>query len=170
MSFNLSLCLGAAYQHAIVRNRSMPWEITIIDGPSPNDSILGPRDNVISRLSAALPGATLEQPPAIPNEFLAQMPESVRDVMNRPRLEGSFEHPDFSISLYCSADPAIRCINGEVRGNGDPLAALKHLCDDTGWSVYDCSEERVVDFSDLDSNGWDAFCQWRSRVLAERDN
>lgn len=148
----------------------MPWEITIINGSSPEDSILGDRESVVSQLCTALPGATLEQPPAVPEEFLAQMPESMRAAMNASRLEGQFEYVDCSISLYCSIGEKIRCINGEVRGSGDPLAALKTLCDATGWSVWDCCESRVVDFSDLDSNGWDAFCQWRDRILSGLDD
>ena len=148
----------------------MPWEITIINGSSPDDSTLGDRDAVVSRLAAALPGATLEQPPTVPEEFLSQMPESVRAVMNRSRLEGCFDHPDFSVSLYCSADEPIQYINGEVRGNGDPLAALKSLCDATGWSIWDCCDSRVVDFAELDNNVWDSFCAWRDRALSEIDN
>ena len=62
----------------------MPWDITIFSGTSPEDSTLGPRAAVVSQLAAALPGAQLEQPPSVPEEFLAQMPEAVRAVMNRP--------------------------------------------------------------------------------------
>ena len=148
----------------------MPWDITIFSGTSPDDSTLGPRDAVVSQLAAALPRAQLEQPPSVPEEFLAQMPESVRAVINRPKFEGCFEHPEFSISFYCGAGDTIDTIGGEVRGNGNPLAALKHLCDSTGWSVFDCMNQRAVDFSDVKSNGWDDFCQWRDRAFSQLDD
>ena len=147
----------------------MPWEITIINGSTPADSTLGDHESVILQLSAALPGTTLSQPPSMPDELLASMPESVRAMMNHPRLEGCFDHPEFPIALHCPADEPIRFINGEVRGDGDPVAALKTLCDATGWSIWDRCEAQVIDFSELDLNGWEAFCEWRDRAISETD-
>ncbi len=139
----------------------MPWEISLINGDKPGGEPLGSREYVLSQLLKALPGAKLQGPPRLPEEVLATMPPTLRESMNRSQLEAVFEHADFSIQFSCIDSDPITFLNGEVRGDGDPLPALATLCEATGWSVWDAARETVVNFGDTDNNDWREFCELR---------
>ena len=146
----------------------MPWEITIINGTPQEREPLGSREDVIAVIAEALPGVLLRQPPVPPPEWLEQMPPAVRDAVLRPKLEADFEGDDFSIQFYTSDDPVVQWVNGEVRGNGDPLPALAAICAKTGWSVMDAADKSVVDLSSRDgAPEWERFRQWRDRAIRQ---
>lgn len=145
----------------------MPWEITLINGPSPDDSTLGTQTEVLAKIAEALPGSQFATGPSMPAELLAQMPEEMRAALSRPKLEGVFEHEDYAIQFYGTAEEHIRYLHAEVRGNGDPLPALKSLSDATGWSIWDDAEQKPIDLASTERNGWTAFCEWRDKVIAK---
>jgi len=148
----------------------MSWDISIYSGSAPDSSLLGPQSEVIAKLIATLPGAHFGLPPAPTDEMLAMMPPTIRELAANPSLEGSFDHPDFSIQFSSFNDDPLRFINCDIRGNGDPIAALRALCESTGWQVWDSFESKQIDFTDLNENGWAAFCTWRDRAFSELDN
>lgn len=157
-----------ANENSMIRKgATMPWEITLINGPTPDDSTLGPRAEVTSKIADALPGTQFATGPAMPEEFLAQMPESMREALSRPKLQGLFEHEEYSVQFYGSAEESIRYLHAEVRGDGDPLVVLKTLSDETGWSIWDDAEQKPVDLTNTETNGWKAFCDWRDKAIAE---
>lgn len=146
----------------------MPWEISIINGTSENRMPLGPREDVIAAFADSLPGVQLQRRPTPPPELLEQMPVVVREAVLRPSLEADFESGDLSIQFYTNDEPILNWVNGEVRGNGDPIPALAALCLSRGWSVLDSSNRSVVDIaSAIGSSGWERFCKWRDKVIFE---
>ena len=146
----------------------MPWEITIINGTPEARQPLGTREDVVAAIAEALPGALLQQPPVPSPELLQHMPPAVRDAVLRPKLEADFEADDFSIQFYTSDEPIVHWVNGEVRGNGDPLPALAAICAKTGWSVIDAAEKSVVDLRSRDgAPQWERFRQWRDRSIEQ---
>ena len=146
----------------------MPWEITIINGTPEARKPLGSRDDVIAAIAEALPGVLLQQPPGPPPEWLQQMPPAVRDAVLRPKLEADFEAGDFSIQFYTSDEPVVHWVNGEVRGDGNPLPALAAICAKTRWSVIDAAQKSVIDLSSRDgAPEWEQFRRWRDRAIRQ---
>ena len=146
----------------------MPWEITIINGSVERPKPLGTREEVIAVFAEALPGVLLRQPPAPPQEWLDQMPSDLREAMLRPRLEAEFEAEDVSIQFYASHEPVLERVNGEVRGNGDPIPALAAICVKRGWSVIDSAEQSIVNLSSgSGAPAWERFRKWRDKAINE---
>jgi hypothetical protein len=147
----------------------MPWEVTIVASEDQRKP-LGTREEVIARVSAALPGVALQQPPVPPPQILAQMPEIVRESMLRPRLEADFETDEFVIQFFANATPTLYWIGAEVRGNGNPLPALAELCLPNGWLLIDASAKSLVDMSATSAPEWDRFRKWRDRAIGSVKN
>ena len=146
----------------------MPWEISIINGSINSPKPLGTREEVIAAIAEALPGVSLERPPVPPKEILDQMPPFVREAMLRPRLEADFEAEGFSIQFYANDQPVLDWVNGEVRGNGDPIPALAAICVKRGWSVIDGSDKSVVDLASRNRvPAWERFRKWRDKAINE---
>ena len=136
----------------------MPWEISIINGTIEDPKPLGTRDEVIAAFSQSLPGVLLQRRPPPPPEILDQMPPFVRESMLLPKLEADFEMDDLSIQFYANDDPVLQWVNGEVRGNDDPIPILASLCLSRGWSVMDASDSSIVNLSSAsESSGWERF-------------
>jgi len=146
----------------------MPWEISIINGTVEDPKPLGSRDDVIAAFADSLPGVVLQRRPAPPPEILDQMPQVVREAMLRPSLGADFEIDDLSIQFYTNDEPTLRWVNGEVRGNGDPIPVLAALCTSRGWSVMDSSDKSIVNLSSAsETRGWERFRKWRDKVISE---
>src|SRR5688572_16025029 len=111
----------------------MPWELTIISGSTAERKPLGSREYVCRHLADRLPGAELAQPPRPPDDFLSQLDPVARQAFTRSRLEACYEGNDFSIEFYCGAEDPIPDMYADVRGDGDPIRALTHLCSGTPW-------------------------------------
>jgi|ERR1043166_2130524 hypothetical protein len=146
----------------------MPWEISIIKGTIEDRKPLGTREDVIAAFSQSLPGVLLQRRPALPPEILDQMPPFVRESMLLPKLEADFEMGDLSIQFYANDEPVLQWVNGEVRGNDDPIPMLASLCSGRGWSVMDASDRSIVNLASAsESSGWERFRKWRDKVILE---
>lgn len=146
----------------------MPWEISIINGTTEDPKSLGTREDVIAAFAQSLPGVLLQRRPTPPPEILDQMPPFVRESMLLPKLEADFEMGDLSIQFYANDDPVLQWVNGEVRGNDDPIPVLASLCLGRGWSVMDSSDKSIVNLASAsESSGWDRFRKWRDKVILE---
>ncbi len=144
----------------------MPWEIHIFNGTTQQPKPLGSREEVVSAFAASLLGVSLARRPVQPPEILDQMLPFVRESMLRPTLEAIFEADDLSIQFYSHDEPVLWWINGEVRGNGDPVPALAALCLDRGWSVIDASDKSAVSLSlGSGTSAWDRFRNWRDKAI-----
>jgi hypothetical protein len=147
---------------------AVPWEISIISGTVEDPKPLGSREDVIVAFAESLPGVLLQRRPALPPEILDQMPPFARDAMMRPSLEADFEMDDLSIRFHANDEPCLQWVNGEVRGNGDPIPLLAALCLGRGWSVMDASNKSIVNLSlATGSSGWQRFQKWRDEVILE---
>lgn len=143
----------------------MPWEIRIV--ASKNQPIpLGQRDDVVARVAKALPGAVLERQPSPPPELLAEMPEIVREnFASRRILNADYEADGFSLQLYADDSPVLDSIGIEVRGNGNPLAALAELCLPNGWLAINVADGTEINLSAVSSPEWERFRAWRDRTI-----
>lgn len=90
----------------------------------------------------------------------------LRETMLLPKLEADFEMGDLSIQFYAADELVLHCVNGEVRGNGDPIPVLASLCQGRGWSVIDASDSSIVNLASAsESAGWERFRKWRDQAL-----
>src|SRR5262249_28667458 len=129
---------------------------------------LGSREDVIAAFAESLPGVLLQRRSAPPPEILDQMPPFAREAMMRPSLEADFELDDLSIQFYANDEAILQWVNGEVRGNDDPIPILASLCLGRGWSVMDASDKSIVNLSaPSGTSGWERFRKWRDKVILE---
>lgn len=153
----------------------MPWDVTI---HHPNDEALGPRDEVIKLVSAAVPAITwFEEPPLLErikdmpdhpfHELIPTWPEETRASFARSTTLGDFESDDFSIRLYGFETVPVKAIHLEIRGNGNPLPFIAAICLPSGWIAVDCSNGQTLDFSSRSASGWERFREYRDRVIRE---
>jgi len=96
------------------------------------------------------------------------MSPEIRESMCQPTLVGDFESDDLSMQLSANDAPILFWVNGEVRGNGDPIPALEALCLSRGWSVIDSCNKSMVDLTSTSgSPGWERFRTWRDKAFSE---
>jgi hypothetical protein len=146
----------------------VPWEISIINGTPEHSEPLGLREDVIDAFAKSLPGVSLQREPPLPTEILNKMPLWAREDMLLPRLAGIFETDELFIRFSAYDEPVIKWVNGEVRGNGDPIPSLAALCLDRGWSVLSLYNKSIVNLSSSSgSPAWKQFCKWRDKAIAE---
>jgi hypothetical protein len=151
--------LGAVVSHSM--ERSMPWEVTIVNATDRSKS-LGSRAGVVARFAGALPGVYLEPAPGPSPEWIAQMPAVMQEHFKRPRqLNAIFEGRDFSIEFYANDEATIDAVGAEIRGNGNPVPALSALCIPNGWAVVNAADGAAVDLSSEESPVWAEFRAWR---------
>ena len=94
------------------------------------------------------------------------MPEMVREAMLKPWLEANLQGEDFSIRFYAVDGEMIVQIGAEVRGNGNPLPALRAIFENTGWSMIDDATNTPIELtSGIDPNGWERFRKWRDKAI-----
>jgi hypothetical protein len=91
-------------------------------------------------------------------------PETLAVILE-PSLEGSSEVEDLSITFYARDLPEIRFVNGEVRGNGNPLPILAKLCIPNRWSVISIYDQKVVDLCADVANQWEHFRAFRDHAF-----
>jgi hypothetical protein len=147
----------------------MPWDITILADPARRNP-LGNRDDVIAKFAAVFPGVTLQQPPVPSDEWLAMMPEILRENFLRPKLAADVVAGDVSIQFYAGGGPVIESLGVEVRGDGNPIPALAALCVPNGWIAMNTADDSVIDLSADGSPAWDRFREYRDRAIESLRN
>ena len=151
----------------------MPWEVTIrrADGTS-----LGDRDEVVRRVSEAVPALTwveerafLEQIKDMPDHpfhaLIPTWPEEVRARFSRPKRYADFEGEGFSVRLFGFEESAMDALHAEVRGNGNPVPVLAALCLPNGWVAIDDRTGQQVELNGGAAVGWESFRQYRDRAV-----
>lgn len=144
----------------------MGWELTLYGDAETPPRPLGTREQVCEHFSARLPGLRLAP---VPQAFADHMKAKLRELglVYHPTLEGRYEAPDFVVEFSCTDADMISNMTANVRGNGDPLPALRSLCVGTSWLlVEDASGEDVMASADS-SGGWRRFKQWRERAISK---
>jgi hypothetical protein len=150
----------------------MGWELTIYGNAEKPHRPLGTREQVCAHFAARLPGLKLAP---VPQAFADHMKDKLKErgLVYHPTLEGYYETAEFVVEFSCTDAEMILDVTANVRGNGDPLPALRGLCAGTSWMVVeDASGENVLAAADSRS-GWARFKQWRDRsisMLARREN
>ena len=141
----------------------MPSELTIAAYSRVGYTTLGSRDAVCGHLNERLPGAMLAP---WPTEFYEHMKARMGDlgVPFIPRLEACFQGDGFQIEFSCADTEKIIELSANVRGDGDPLPALRRLCEGTDWIVFeDATGRSVLDGTD-GARRWQAFRSWRREL------
>src|SRR5262245_36461367 len=112
----------------------MPWYLTVTTaGKVP----LGTRDDVVAVLSTALSGISWSEGPSsfdelrgIPNNPLLQLPWTAEQqaVFSLPKLTGTYDGGAFTLRVTGLESCPLTSFPVEVRGDGDPLPALRQVC------------------------------------------
>jgi hypothetical protein len=119
----------------------MPWHLAVV---ASEDRLLGTRDEVVARISAALPGMRWAEGPSsfdelgsIPNHPFLQMPwtEEQRTVFSLPKLTGTYDGEDFGLEVRGLETCPLTSFSVMESGEGNPLPALRKVCRPGGWSL-----------------------------------
>src|SRR5262245_42620425 len=117
----------------------MPWHLAVVaSGNRP----LGTRDEVVARISAALPGVRWAEGPlsfdelgSIPNHPFLPLPwtEEQRPVFSLPKLTGTYDGEGFGLEVRGLESCPLTSFSVMVSGEGNPLPALRKVCR-PGWA------------------------------------
>src|SRR5438105_2693749 len=110
----------------------MPWEITI---RKQDGGPIGNRDEVIQRISAAVPSMQWWEEPSMLDRIktmpdhpfhalIPTWPEATRANFSIAHLNAELSENDLSIRLYGFESDPITSVHAEVRGNGDPTPMI----------------------------------------------
>ena len=154
----------------------MPWAVLIT---LPHEEPPGSRNEVVSRMGAALPAIHWEtEPPLIDRMkevpehllpqvegFVARWSESERAYNSTSHLKGYFSEGEVWIEFFGFENEPIRFFYADVRGNGNPIPALAAICLPNGWTAIDFSENKQIDLVSGDASGWEGFRQYRDDAI-----
>jgi len=143
----------------------MGWELTIYGDAEKPPRPLGTREQVCAHFAARLPGLRLAP---VPQAFADHMRAKLKELglVYHPALEGCYETPDIVVEFSCTNAEIISAISANVRGNGDPLPALRRLCAGTSWTLVEDASGRDVLATLGAGTAWGRFNQWRDRSIS----
>ena len=148
----------------------MSWHLNVV---SPDGQPLGTRDEVVAAISAALPGVTwaeglssFDELASISSSPLLQMPwtEQQRAVFSLPKLTGTYTG-DVILEIRGLESCPLTSFAVAVRGEANPLAALRRVCLPRGWALADEAGQRL----DLDADVAAEWAAFRRRDDARRN-
>ena len=150
----------------------MPWELTVVKIDERNGTRIPLANKVLTRsiIEDALPGSEWQDglPPRQMIEMLEKtgMDPTTLEMMNRPKLQGSFDGDEFSLEFYGFEGEPLMQFHIDVRGNGDPLPALVAICEKEKWTILD-PNRKPIDLAVARSKSWAAFKSWRDRAISQ---
>jgi hypothetical protein len=139
----------------------MHWHLHI---SSSDGRPLGTRDEVVAQISTALPGLRWAEGPSsfdelgnIPGHPFLGLPWTAeqRAVFSLPKLTGTYDSGDFGLEIGGLECCPLTSFSVTVHGEGNPLPALRNVCQPAGWSVVDEAGQRL----DLDDAAWESYRQ-----------
>lgn len=151
----------------------MPWEVSI---KRPVGGTMGSKDEIVAWLSQALPSIEWEVEPAM-IERIKDMPdhpfhkllptwdESTRAHMSIPHLRGHYTAGPLYIEFFSFEREPIEFIHTNIRGTGNSIPALAVICLPRGWVAEDFCENKQIDLTTADADGWKAFQQYRDDAI-----
>jgi hypothetical protein len=142
----------------------MPWELAI---RSRNNELLGSRDEVVQRMSKALPSIKWETEPPMPEEAARYSDEEIKRYFLTSHLSGYFADSGLVIEFYGFEPEPIKSVHAALRGNCNPIPLLAALCVPNGWVVIDLVEKKEIDLSSAGASGWEAFRQFRDEAIRQ---
>jgi hypothetical protein len=78
---------------------------------------------------------------------------------------GLYDTPDYALAFSVLEEGLIDGFAIHVHGSGDPVTPIIALCKKQGWSLYDTSYGDLIDLNNPDSSTWQAFQEFRNRVI-----
>jgi len=79
---------------------------------------------------------------------------------------GMLDGEGYSIEFNLQAEGMVDGFMLHVRGGGDPVAAIVHLCKANRWVALDTSTGEFMDLDAPSREGWDSFCAFRDQVTS----
>jgi hypothetical protein len=148
----------------------MPWEVKL---QRPDGAPLGNLATVRHLVAAALPGVQFQRGPSGPERIAAaraagvEFPDIIRQNLEQYQAteKAEFEGEGFSFVLYGFEAQPLTTIHAEVRGDGNPVAALAALCAPHGWLAVDAASGQHVDLGGAAIACWEAFRAYRDRAI-----
>jgi uncharacterized protein DUF4440 len=140
----------------------MPWTVVVsrIDGEP-----FGDVEAVRAAIARQLPATRFWRDPSGADKA-AFLPDQHRQLfmhlVGHPPADerGLFEGDGFTLELFLGSQPDVKSITVDVRGDGDPLPALRLLCEPLDWCVREVGGELIESQHDL-SAGWGEFTRYR---------
>ena len=121
----------------------MPCHLSVVSSES---SPFGTPDEVAARILAALPAVRWAEGPStfgelgsILNHPFLQLPwtEEQQAVFSLPKRTGSYDGDNFGLEIYGLESCPLTSFSVTVRGEGNPLPALRRICLPHGWALVD---------------------------------
>jgi hypothetical protein len=140
----------------------MPWTILITrtDGEP-----LGDVDTVRAAIGRQLPQTKFWRDPS-GADMAAFLPAEHRQffmqlVGHIPADErGLYEKDSFTLELFLGSQPVVKSITVDVRGDGNPLPALRRLCEPLVWRVREPGG-KPIELQHESAAGWGEFTGYR---------
>jgi hypothetical protein len=150
----------------------MPWTLIIARA---NGEPLGAVDHVRAVIEQRLPGTRFWRDPsgaerlaAMDRRGVAIPPELGQILGDLPADErGLYDSGGISLEFFLGTDPTVKSLTIDVRGGGNPIPALRLLCESDGWQVRELSGA-AVDLGAADAEaGWTRFIHYRDKGIEE---
>jgi hypothetical protein len=125
-----------------------------------------------------LPGTTFGSIPSGPEKLAVlegrgvAIPPELRQIFAKlPADEGGmYAGEGIFLEFFLGTDPTVKSLTVYVRGGGDPIPALRRLCEPEGWQVREPGGTVVDLQADDAADGWTRFTQYRDKGAEELRN
>ncbi len=79
---------------------------------------------------------------------------------------GRYMGDQFNIQFHLPGLQAVNAFSLYVRGTGDPLGVIVHVCKANDWIAFDYSAGEMIDLENPSSTSWKEFQDYRDRVFS----
>jgi len=163
----------------------MPWELAVIkyDGQPPRlqkdasesrKRPLGSLDKVRQHISESLPGVEWHEEPPLIDMMKASGSKLWEDWdaemiahASQPTLTAVYRSGGVILEIYgFKENDPVGSILVDVRGDGNPIPALKAICEPKGWTIVEMGEDgEFLDLSGPATARWNAWQQYLNAAI-----
>jgi hypothetical protein len=150
----------------------MPWTLIIsrADGEP-----LGAVERVRAVIEQRLTGSRFSRNPSGAEKVVGMerrrvvMPPELRQILCNLSADerGVYDSGGISLEFFLGTDPTVKSLTIDVRGGGDPIPALRLLCEPDGWQIRELSGVALDLQADDAGAGWTRFTQYRDQGVGE---
>jgi hypothetical protein len=126
-------------------------------------------------ISESLPGVRFGRDPSgteklgVLQGLGVSVPQELQQIFGKlPADErGAYEDGGLFLEFFLGTGPTVESLTVDVRGDGDPLRALRRLCEGKGWQVRGPGGKAIELQADDAVAGWAAFTQYRDEGVQQ---
>lgn len=124
----------------------MSWDVVILarqlDDAHPQPVAIGDADEVRGKIARTWPGVDWSDP-----------------------SWGHYGGEGWTMVIHVQHQGPIEVIGLEIRGGGDPVSAIGHLCQEWSWVALDGSSMEYLEFDSPAKSSWEAYRNFRDQVV-----